>query len=44
MKVIAIPNRGFPPDREALDSAAVVISSLEELVSGVVGGDADSHD
>ena len=31
MAVIAIPNQDFPPEREALDLAAVVLDSLEEL-------------
>jgi HAD superfamily hydrolase (TIGR01509 family) len=44
MKVIAVPNREFPPERAALAGAAAVLSSLEELTSGVVDGDADEQD
>jgi HAD superfamily hydrolase (TIGR01509 family) len=36
MRVIAIPNRAFPPAREALAKAAVVLASLEELTPEVV--------
>jgi HAD superfamily hydrolase (TIGR01509 family) len=31
MAVIAVPNRDFPPEPEALDLAAVVLDSLEDL-------------
>jgi len=31
MAVVAVPNRDFPPDAEALDLAALVLDSLEEL-------------
>jgi HAD superfamily hydrolase (TIGR01509 family) len=31
MAVIAVPNRDFPPEAEALDLAALVLDSLEEL-------------
>jgi HAD superfamily hydrolase (TIGR01509 family) len=31
MVVIAVPNRDFPPEPEALDLAAVVLDSLEDL-------------
>jgi HAD superfamily hydrolase (TIGR01509 family) len=31
MGVIAVPNRDFPPDREALSLASLVLDSLEEL-------------
>jgi HAD superfamily hydrolase (TIGR01509 family) len=31
MRVIAIPNRAFPPDDEALTHADVVLASIEEL-------------
>ena len=31
MAVIAIPNQDFPPEREALDLAALVLDSLQEL-------------
>jgi HAD superfamily hydrolase (TIGR01509 family) len=36
MRVIAIPNPHFPPDREALAAADVVLVSLAELTSEVV--------
>jgi HAD superfamily hydrolase (TIGR01509 family) len=36
MRVIAIPNPHFPPDREALAAADVVLASLAELTSEVV--------
>ena len=38
MRVVAIPNRQFPPDAEALGLADVVLDSLEELNPGVVDG------
>ena len=31
MRVVAIPNRTFPPDEEALELAEVVLESLDEL-------------
>ncbi len=31
MLVVALPNREFPPERDALDLAAVVLDSLDEL-------------
>ena len=37
MSVIAIPNRSFPPDRETLASADVVLASLAELTPERVG-------
>jgi HAD superfamily hydrolase (TIGR01509 family) len=36
MRVIAIPNREFPPSREALAQADVVLASLDELDPAVV--------
>jgi HAD superfamily hydrolase (TIGR01509 family) len=36
MRVIAIPNRRFPPDEDALAKADVVLASLEELEPTVV--------
>jgi HAD superfamily hydrolase (TIGR01509 family) len=36
MRVIAIPNRAFPPGKEALDSADVVLASIDELRPEVV--------
>ena len=38
MRVVAIPNREFPPDAEALGLADVVLESLDELRPEVVGG------
>jgi HAD superfamily hydrolase (TIGR01509 family) len=40
MRVIAIPNRSYPPDAEALGKADVVLGSLDELTREVVAGDA----
>ncbi len=37
MKVIAIPNRAFPPDEQALALAAIVLASIEALDPGVIG-------
>jgi HAD superfamily hydrolase (TIGR01509 family) len=31
LRVVAIPNRHFPPDEETLEQAAVVLESLDEL-------------
>jgi beta-phosphoglucomutase-like phosphatase (HAD superfamily) len=36
MRVIAIPNRAFPPGPEALDAASEVISSLADLTVDTV--------
>jgi HAD superfamily hydrolase (TIGR01509 family) len=36
MRVIAIPNRAFPPGEQALESAAVVLASIEQLRPDVV--------
>jgi HAD superfamily hydrolase (TIGR01509 family) len=36
MRAIAIPNRAFPPGKEALESADVVLRSIEELRPEVV--------
>jgi HAD superfamily hydrolase (TIGR01509 family) len=36
MRVTAIPNRAFPPAREALAKAAVVLASLDELTPEVI--------
>jgi HAD superfamily hydrolase (TIGR01509 family) len=38
MRVIAIPNRRYPPPAEAMSLADVVVDSLDELTSEVVGG------
>jgi len=38
IRVIAIPNRVFPPAREALAKAAVVLHSLDELEPEVIEG------
>jgi hypothetical protein len=43
MCVVAIPNRQFPPDAEALGLADVVLDSLEELSPEVVDGSAASR-
>jgi hypothetical protein len=37
MRVIAIPNREFPPAEEALAAADRVLPSLDELTVDVVG-------
>jgi HAD superfamily hydrolase (TIGR01509 family) len=36
MRVIAVPNRAFPPSEEALAAAARVVPSLEDLTEAVV--------
>jgi HAD superfamily hydrolase (TIGR01509 family) len=36
MRVIAIPNRAFPPDEAALAAADVVLGSVDELTEAVV--------
>jgi HAD superfamily hydrolase (TIGR01509 family) len=36
MRVIAIPNRSFPPDEEALAAADVVLASLDELTPAAI--------
>jgi len=38
MRVVAIPNRHFPPAADALGFAAVVVQSLDELTPEVVAG------
>lgn len=38
MRVVAIPNRRYPPDDDALALADVVLGSLDELTAGVVAG------
>jgi HAD superfamily hydrolase (TIGR01509 family) len=38
MRVVAIPNRSFPPSDEVLASADVVLGSLDELTPEVVAG------
>jgi len=38
MRVVAIPNRLFPPPPDALALAAVVLESLDELTADVVAG------
>jgi HAD superfamily hydrolase (TIGR01509 family) len=40
MTVVALPNPHFPPEREALELAAVVIASLDELRPELIGGEA----
>ncbi|HZC83406.1 MAG TPA: HAD family phosphatase [Rubrobacter sp.] len=40
MRVIAIPNRHFPPGEEALAEADVVLQSISELTPAAVEGDA----
>jgi hypothetical protein len=36
MRVLAIPNRAFPPDTDALARADVVLDSLDELTPSAV--------
>jgi beta-phosphoglucomutase-like phosphatase (HAD superfamily) len=36
MRVIAIPNRRYPPEEDALRLAAVVLGSIDELTADVV--------
>jgi hypothetical protein len=36
MQVIAVPNRAFPPGKEALDRTARILSSLEELTPSLI--------
>jgi HAD superfamily hydrolase (TIGR01509 family) len=36
MRIVAVPNRDFPPEREALAMADVVISSLDQLTAKVI--------
>jgi beta-phosphoglucomutase-like phosphatase (HAD superfamily) len=36
MRVIAIPNQRFPPGKEALADAGVVLESLDELTPDVI--------
>jgi HAD superfamily hydrolase (TIGR01509 family) len=36
MRVVAIPNRRFPPGKEALQRADVVLDSLDELTPGAI--------
>jgi HAD superfamily hydrolase (TIGR01509 family) len=38
LRVIAVPNQEFPPGREALDAADVVLASLDELTTDSVAG------
>jgi HAD superfamily hydrolase (TIGR01509 family) len=38
LRVIAIPNRAFPPGEEALDEADLVLCALGELTAESVGG------
>jgi HAD superfamily hydrolase (TIGR01509 family) len=40
MRVIAIPNRRYPPEEEALAEADVVLQSTSDLTPAVVEGDA----
>jgi len=41
MRVIAVPNRHFPPRAEALEAADVVLSSISELTPQSIEGRAD---
>ena len=41
MRVIALPNRAFPPEADALRAAAVVIDSLDDLRPALIAGLAD---
>ena len=43
MRVVAIPNRQFPPDAGSLGLADVVLDSLEELSPEIVDGSAASR-
>lgn len=43
MRVVAIPNREFPPDEEALTLADAVLASLEELSRESVSGSGSSR-
>jgi beta-phosphoglucomutase-like phosphatase (HAD superfamily) len=36
MRVVAIPNKRFPPDEEALAAADVIIPSINELTPDAV--------
>lgn len=36
MRVIAIPNRRYPPSREALGVAALVLDSLTQLTAATI--------
>jgi hypothetical protein len=36
MRIIAIPNKDFPPNRDVLASADVVIAGLDELTLEVI--------
>ena len=38
MRVVAIPNRDFPPGQEALSLADVVLDSLDELTPEAIEG------
>jgi HAD superfamily hydrolase (TIGR01509 family) len=38
MKIIAVPNREFPPDPDVLESADVVLDGLTELTPGLIDG------
>ena len=48
MRVIAIPNRAFPPAADALALADVILQSIDELdaetVAGLSGGPATAHE
>jgi HAD superfamily hydrolase (TIGR01509 family) len=39
MRVIAIPNRSYPPDPQTVATADVVLDSLDELTPAVVAGE-----
>ena len=43
MRVIAIPNRRYPPPADALALADVVLGSLQDLTVAVVVGTAAAH-
>jgi hypothetical protein len=36
MRVVAIPNRAFPPSQEAVSLAAAVLGSLDELTPELI--------
>src|SRR3712207_2063128 len=42
MRVVAIPNKRFPPGEEALAKADVVLESISELTPAVIEGDKPS--
>jgi HAD superfamily hydrolase (TIGR01509 family) len=42
MRVIAIPNREFPPDEDAISRAALVVDAIQQLTPGLIEELADS--